>query len=140
LLWHPEIENILVLKNNKGTPDNRVRKLDYSVIINSYLYQRLIDGKDISLFSPHMVPDLYDAYFSDPEEFKRLYEIYEEDDELVEGRMPAVELFSSLMMERKDTGRVYIMNVDNVNGHSAFVDPVRMSNLCLEITLLIALG
>jgi ribonucleoside-diphosphate reductase alpha chain len=136
LLWHPEIENILVLKNNKGTQDNRVRKLDYSVIINSYLYQRLIEGKDISLFSPHLVPDLYDAYFSDPKEFKRLYELYEKDSQLVDKRISAVELFSSLMMERKDTGRIYIMNVDNVNGHSSFIDPVRMSNLCLEITLI----
>ena len=136
LLWHPEIENVLVLKNNKGTQDNRVRNLDYSIIINSYLYQRLIDGKDISLFSPNKVEDLYDAYFSDPALFQELYEKYEKDPKLVSGTIPAIELFSSLMMERKDTGRIYVMNVDNVNSHSSFKDPIRMSNLCLEITLI----
>jgi len=136
LLWHPEIENIIVLKNNKGTQDNRVRQLDYAVMINSYLYQRLIDGKDISLFSPHKVRDLYNAYFEDSSKFQELYEKYEKDSSLVEGTISAIELFSNLMVERKDTGRLYIMNVDNVNDHSSFMDPVRMSNLCVEITLI----
>jgi ribonucleoside-diphosphate reductase alpha chain len=136
LLWHPEIESVIVLKNNKGTQDNRVRKLDYNIIINNYLYQRLIDGKDISLFSPHKVRDLYYAYFEDSSKFKKLYEKYEKDPDLVSKKIPALELFSNLMIERKDTGRVYIMNIDNVNDHSSFMDPVRMSNLCVEITLI----
>lgn len=135
LLWHPEIENIIVLKNNKGTQDNRVRNIDYSIIINNYLYQRLIEGKNISLFSPHKVRDLYDAYFGDSAKFKKLYEKYEKTD-LVEKSIPARELFSNLMLERKDTGRIYVMNIDNVNQHSSFIDPVRMSNLCQEITLI----
>jgi len=136
LLWHPEIENILVLKNNKGTQDNRVRNVDYAIIINNYLYQRLMDGKNISLFSPDKVKDLYDAYFDGTSKFGELYEKYEKDPSLVWKSIPAIELFSSLMLERKDTGRIYIMNSDNVNNHSSFIDPVRMSNLCVEITLL----
>ena len=134
LLWHPEIENIIVLKNNKGTQDNRVRNIDYSILINDYLYMRLVEGKDISLFSPHNVRDLYEAFFTDSKEFKKLYEKYEKTD-LVEKTISAKELFSNLMLERKDTGRIYIMNVDNVNSHSSFLEPVRMSNLCQEITL-----
>ena len=135
LLWHPEIENILVLKNNKGTQDNRVRQLDYSILINTFLYQRLIDGGKVALFSPHDVPDLYDAFFNDPEEFAELYTKYERKTSLVHKKVSARELFSSLMMERKDTGRIYVMNVDNVNSHSSFQDSIRMSNLCQEITL-----
>lgn len=135
LLWHPEIENILVLKNNKGTQDNRVRNIDYSILINDFLYMRLIQGKDISLFSPHNVRDLYEAFSADSAEFSKLYSAYEKTD-LVEGTISAKELFSNLMLERKDTGRIYIMNIDNVNRHSSFVDPVRMSNLCQEITLI----
>jgi len=136
LLWHPEIENILVLKNNKGTQDNRVRSLDYSVIINNFLYQRLIDDGVITLFSPHDVPELFDAYFDDPELFAELYVKYERRHSIVAKKVSARELFASLIMERKDTGRIYIMNVDNVNSHSSFKDAVRMSNLCQEITLI----
>lgn len=135
LLWHPEIENIIVLKNNKGTQDNRVRSIDYSILINDFLYMRLIQDKDISLFSPHNVRDLYEAFYADSAEFSKLYSAYEKTD-LVEGTISAKELFSNLMLERKDTGRIYIMNIDNVNKHSSFVDPIRMSNLCQEITLI----
>jgi hypothetical protein len=135
LLWHPEIENILVLKNNKGTQDNRVRNLDYSILINNFLYQRLIDNGVVTLFSPHDVPDLYDAYFTDSALFEELYIKYERRHSIVAKKVSARELFASLMIERKDTGRIYIMNVDNVNEHSSFKDPIRMSNLCQEITL-----
>ncbi len=135
LLWHPEIENILVLKNNKGTQDNRVRQLDYSIIINDFLYTRLIENGQISLFSPHEVRDMYEAFFSNPSEFKKLYLKYEKSD-LVKKTISAKELFSNLMIERKDTGRLYIMNIDNVNKHSSFIDSVKMSNLCQEITLI----
>jgi ribonucleoside-diphosphate reductase alpha chain len=134
LLWHPEIENIIVLKNNKGTQDNRVRQLDYSILINDFLYTRLVTNGAISLFSPHDVRDLYDAFYANPAEFKRLYEKYEKTD-LVKKTISAKELFSNLMVERKDTGRIYIMNVDNANKHSSFIDPIKMSNLCQEITL-----
>jgi hypothetical protein len=136
LLWHPEIENILVLKNNKGTQDNRVRQLDYSILINNFMYKRLIENGHINLFSPNDVPDMYEAYFDDPAEFERLYVKYEKKPELIRGKITAAELFSNTMLERKDTGRIYIMNIDNVNDHSSFIDSVRMSNLCQEITLI----
>lgn len=135
LLWHPEIENILVLKNNKGTQDNRVRNLDYSILINNFLYQRLIDDGMITLFSPNDVPELYDAFFSDSELFAELYVKYERRHSIVAKKVSARELFASLMIERKDTGRIYVMNVDNVNKHSSFKESIRMSNLCQEITL-----
>lgn len=135
MLWHYEIEDILVLKNNKGTQDNRVRKLDYSIQINNYLYKRLIDMKDITLFSPADVPDLYEAFFSDQDKFAELYEKYERSYSIRKKKISAKELFTKLMMERKDTGRIYIFNVDNVNSHSPFKVPLKMSNLCQEILL-----
>jgi ribonucleoside-diphosphate reductase alpha chain len=135
MLWHYEIEDVLVLKNNKGTPDNRVRKIDYGIQINNYLYRRLINGEDITLFSPHEVRDLYDAFFADQELFAKLYEKYERSTKIRKKTIPAKELFSKLMIERKDTGRIYIFNVDNVNSHSSFTVPIKMSNLCAEITL-----
>lgn len=134
-LWHMEILDILVLKNNKGTPDTRVRKLDYSIQINNYLYNRLIKKQDITLFSPSDVPGLYDAMFSDKDEFIRLYESYETDPSIRKKTISAIELFSVLMTERKETGRIYIFNVDNVNTHSNFNVPITTSNLCQEITL-----
>ena len=135
MLWHLEIEDILVLKNNKGTPDTRVRKLDYGIQINDYLYDRLIKGGNITLFSPHDVRDMYDAFFADKKKFAELYEKYEADPSIRKKTVSAQELFTKLMMERKDTGRIYIFNVDNVNDHSSFQEPIRMSNLCAEITL-----
>ena len=134
-LWHYEIEDILVLKNNKGTEDNRVRKLDYSIQLNKTMYERLLSGADITLFSPHDVPDLYEAYFGDPEEFNTLYEKYERAYSIRKKTIPAMELFSALIKERAETGRIYIMNVDHCNSHSSFKDKVYMSNLCQEITL-----
>ena len=136
LLWHPEIEDILVLKNNKGTQDNRVRGLDYSIIINNFLYNRIMEDGVITLFSPHDVPDLFDAYFDNPELFAELYVKYERRHSIVAKKVSAKELFKNLMLERKDTGRIYIMNIDNVNNHSSFKDQIRMSNLCKEITLI----
>ena len=134
-LWHYEIEDILVLKNNKGTEDNRVRKLDYSIQLNKTMYERLLSNQDISLFSPHDVPDLYEAYFGDPDEFNELYEKYERAYSIRKKVIPAMELFSALIKERAETGRIYIMNVDHCNTHSSFKDTVYMSNLCQEITL-----
>lgn len=134
-IWHQEIEDLLVLKNNKGTDDNRVRKLDYSIQLNKTMYTRLIEGKEITLFSPHDVPDLYEAYFSDADKFKDLYEKYERATSIKKKKIDSMTLFSSLIKERAETGRIYIMNVDHCNTHSSFIDPVYMSNLCQEITL-----
>jgi len=133
--WHQEIEDILVLKNNKGTEDNRVRKLDYSIQLNKTMYERLLSGGDITLFSPHDVPGLYEAYYGDAAKFQELYEKYERATSIKKKRIPAMELFSALIKERAETGRIYIMNVDHCNTHSSFKDTVYMSNLCQEITL-----
>ena len=132
-IWHQEIEDILVLKNNKGTEDNRVRKLDYSIQISKLFYARFMQNKDISLFSPHDVPRLYDA-FGMPE-FDALYEQYEADESVPRKTISARELFNNLLKERSETGRIYIMNIDHCNSHSSFLDKVNMSNLCQEITL-----
>jgi ribonucleoside-diphosphate reductase alpha chain len=133
--WHQEIEDILVLKNNKGTEDNRVRKLDYSIQLNKLMYERLLAGGDITLFSPHDVPGLYEAFYADQDKFKELYEKYERSTSIKKKTIPAMELFSDLIKERAETGRIYIMNVDHCNTHSSFKDTVYMSNLCQEITL-----
>ena len=132
-IWHQEIEDILVLKNNKGTEDNRVRKLDYSIQISKLFYERFISGKEISLFSPHDVPGLYDAFGT--ESFDDLYTSYESDGSIPRKTLPAQELFLNLLKERAETGRIYIMNIDHCNSHSSFKDKVEMSNLCQEITL-----
>ena len=133
-LWHLEVLDLLVLKNNKGTPDSRVRKLDYSFQVNNYLYNRMIDGKDITLFSPSdkETPGLYDAYFKDSKLFAELYERYEADPTIRKKTISSVELFSMLTVERKETGRIYIFNVDNVNEYSTFKVPITTSNLCLS--------
>ena len=133
--WHQEIEDILVLKNNKGTEDNRVRRLDYSIQLNRTMYERLLSGGDITLFSPHDVPGLYEAYFGDADQFEELYIKYENSRSIPKKKIPAMELFSEMIKERAETGRIYIMNVDHANTHSSFLDPVFMSNLCQEITL-----
>ncbi|MDO5357324.1 MAG: class 1a ribonucleoside-diphosphate reductase subunit alpha [Conchiformibius sp.] len=137
-LWHIEVESLLVLKNNRGVEDNRVRHLDYGVQINRLLYTRLIKGSDITLFSPNETPGLYEAFFADQDEFERLYTQYEQDENIRKRSIPAADLFSLLMQERAGTGRIYIQNVDHCNTHSPFdpaVAPVRQSNLCLEIAL-----
>ena len=137
-LWHIEAESLLVLKNNRGVEDNRIRQLDYGVQINRLLYTRLIKGGNITLFSPNEVPGLYDAFFADQDEFERLYTQYEQDPNIRKHTLPATELFSTLMQERAGTGRIYIQNVDHCNTHSPFdprVAPVHQSNLCMEIAL-----
>ncbi|CZF77931.1 Ribonucleoside-diphosphate reductase 1 subunit alpha [Grimontia celer] len=137
-MWHREVESLLVLKNNRGVEENRVRHMDYGVQINKLMYTRLIKGESISLFSPSDVPGLYDAFFADQEEFERLYVQYENDPSIKRETRKAVELFSLMMQERASTGRIYIQNVDHCNTHSPFdpqVAPIRQSNLCLEIAL-----
>ena len=137
-IWHYEVENLLVLKNNRGVEENRVRHLDYGVQFNRLMYQRLITGGNITLFSPSDVPGLYDAFFQDQEKFEALYEKYEQDDNIRKTTLKAVELFSLFASERASTGRIYLQNVDHCNTHSPFnpeVAPIRQSNLCLEIAL-----
>ena len=132
-IWHQEIEDILVLKNNKGTEDNRVRKLDYSIQLSKLFYERFIKGENISLFSPHDVPGLYESFGTDS--FDELYVGYERDESVKRKTVPAQELILDLLKERAETGRIYIMNIDHCNSHSSFTDKVEMSNLCQEITL-----
>ena len=132
-IWHQEIEDIIVLKNNKGTQDNRVRKLDYSIQLSSLFYQRFIEAGEISLFSPHDVPGLYDAFGT--EYFDDLYVRYENDKSIPRKTIDAQELILDLLKERSETGRIYLMNIDHCNSHSSFKDKVNMSNLCQEITL-----
>ncbi|WP_182406617.1 class 1a ribonucleoside-diphosphate reductase subunit alpha [Psychrobacter sp. GP33] len=137
-LWHLEVESLLVLKNNRGVEDNRVRHMDYGVQLNKTLYTRLIKNQDITLFSPSDVPGLYDAFFEDQDKFEELYTKYEQDKSIRQRQIPATELFSLMMQERASTGRIYIQNVDHCNTHSPFdasVAPIRQSNLCMEIAL-----
>ena len=132
-IWHQEIEDILVLKNNKGTEDNRVRKLDYSIQLSELFYKRFISSGNITLFSPHDTPGLYDAFGTD--KFDDLYIRYESDDSIPKTVVPAQDLILAMLKERAETGRIYLMNIDHCNTHSSFKDKVNMSNLCQEITL-----
>ena len=137
-IWHLEAEEMLVLKNNKGTEENRVRHMDYGVQFNKLMYERLITGGDITLFSPSDVPGLYEAFFADQDRFRELYETAERNTKLRKKTIPAAQLFGAFMEERKNTGRIYLQNVDNANDHGAFlpeVAPIRQSNLCAEIDL-----
>ena len=137
-IWHLEVEDLLVLKNNKGVEDNRVRHMDYGVQFNKLMYERLISGGNITLFSPHDVPGLYDSFFADQDKFQELYEKAERMTSIRKKSIPAIELFSSFVQERKDTGRIYLMNVDHANTHGSFIEdvaPIKQSNLCCEIDL-----
>ncbi|EGQ9284259.1 ribonucleoside-diphosphate reductase subunit alpha [Vibrio parahaemolyticus] len=137
-IWHLEVQSLLVLKNNRGVEENRVRHMDYGVQLSKLFYERLTKGGKITLFSPGDVPDLYQAFFADQKKFEQLYLKYESDPDIRKETVTALELFSSMMQERSSTGRIYIQNVDHCNTHSAFnplLAPVRQSNLCMEITL-----
>ena len=137
-VWHYEFEDLVVLKNNKGTEETRVRHMDYAFQFNKLMYERLLEGGNITFFDPNDVPGLYEAFFADQDKFKQLYEKYERAYSIRKKTLPALEVFQSILTERKDTGRVYIMNVDHANDHGSFlVDkaPIRMSNLCCEIDL-----
>ena len=137
-IWHYEFEDLVVLKNNKGTEENRVRHMDYTFQLNKLMYERLITGGEISFFDPNDVPGLYEAFFADQDKFKELYEKYERARSIRKKTLPALEVFQSLLTERKDTGRIYVMNVDHANDHGSFdpnVAPIKMSNLCCEIDL-----
>jgi ribonucleoside-diphosphate reductase alpha chain len=137
-IWHLEAEEMIVLKNNKGTEENRVRHMDYGVQFNKLMYERLINNGDITLFSPSDVPGLYEAFFADQDKFRELYETAERNTRLRKKTVPAAQLFGAFMEERKNTGRIYLQNVDNANDHGSFlpdVAPIRQSNLCAEIDL-----
>ena len=137
-MWHYEFDDLIVLKNNKGIEENRVRHMDYAFQVNKLMYERLLTGGDITFFCPSDVPGLYESFFDDQDKFKTLYEKYEKTRSIRKKTLPATEVFSTLIQQRKDTGRIYIMNVDHANEHGAFkpkIAPVRMSNLCCEIDL-----
>jgi ribonucleoside-diphosphate reductase alpha chain len=137
-VWHLEFESLVVLKNNKGTEETRVRHMDYCFQFNKVMYERLLTGGDITLFSPDDVPDLYDAFYADQDKFKKLYLKYETNPKIRKKTMKAIDVFSQFLTERKDTGRIYLMNVDHANSHGSFIPevaPIRMSNLCTEIDL-----
>ena len=137
-VWHYEFEDLVVLKNNKGTEETRVRHMDYAFQFNKLMYERLLAGGNITFFDPNDVPGLYEAFFADQDKFKELYEKYERAHSIRKKSLPALEVFSSFLTERKDTGRIYLMNVDHANDHGSFkpdVAPIRMSNLCCEIDL-----
>src|SRR5210317_637567 len=137
-VWHYEFEDLVVLKNNKGTEETRVRHMDYAFQFNKLMYERLLEGGNITFFDPNEVPGLYDAFFVDQDKFKELYETYERKTSIRKKTLSALEVFQSFLTERKDTGRIYLMNVDNANDHGSFdpeVAPIRMSNLCCEIDL-----
>jgi len=137
-IWHYEFEDLIVLKNNKGIEENRVRHMDYAFQLNKLMYERLLTGGNITFFDPNDVPGLYESFFDDQDKFKELYEKYERAYSVRKKTLPATEVFSTLMQQRKDTGRIYVMNVDHANDHGAFISkkaPIRMSNLCCEIDL-----
>jgi len=137
-VWHYEFEDLVVLKNNKGTEENRVRHMDYAFQFNKLMYERLLTGGNITLFDPSDVPGLYEAFFADQDKFQKLYERYEKTKSIRKKVLTALEVFSQFLTERKDTGRIYLMNVDHANDHGAFIAekaPIRMSNLCCEIDL-----
>ena len=137
-IWHLEAEELLVLKNNKGVEDNRIRHLDYGVQFNKVFYERLLAGGDITLLDPADVPELVDTFYTDVDKFRELYEAAERKTSIRKKKVPAIELFSSFMQERKDTGRIYLMNVDHANEHGSFrpsMAPIKQSNLCCEINL-----
>lgn len=137
-VWHLEFESLITLKNNRGVEENRARHLDYGVQLNKLMYQRLIAGQNITLFSPGDVPGLYDAFFEDQNKFEKLYIKYEKDENIRKKEMKAVDVFQILAQERVNTGRIYVQNVDHTNSFGSFLEdvaPVKQSNLCMEITL-----
>lgn len=137
-IWHKDFEEFIVLKNNRGVEDNRVRGIDYGIQINRLMYQRVIKNQNITLFCPNDVPDLYSAFFRNQNEFEKLYVQYENNPNIQKKTLPAIEVFSKILTERSNTGRIYIQNVDHCNTHSAFnpdLAPIKQSNLCMEITL-----
>jgi ribonucleoside-diphosphate reductase alpha chain len=138
-VWHAQFEDLIVLKNNQGTEEVRVRQMDYSVVVNKMFWNRYKKGENITLFDPHEVPDLYQAYYRDSEEFERLYTNYEKHPTIKKKVLSADEIFKNgILKERTDTGRIYLVNIDNVISQGPFdttTDPIYQSNLCQEILL-----
>lgn len=131
--WHKEIEDVLVLKNNKGSDDNRVRHMDYGIQFEKLFYSRFISDSEVSLFSPSDVPGLYDS-FGLPE-FEEIYKKYESDKKIPRKTVKARSLMNEFAQERIGTGRMYVMNIDNANTNSPFTERLKMSNLCAEVIL-----
>ena len=138
-IWHAQFEDLIVLKNNQGTEENRIRQMDYGVVMSGLFWRRFKNGENITLFDPHEVPDLYEAYYRDNIEFEKLYIKYEKASNIAKKVVSADKIIKDgILKERTDTGRIYLMNVDNVINQGSFdtkVDPVYQSNLCAEITL-----
>jgi ribonucleoside-diphosphate reductase alpha chain len=135
-IWHLEFERLIELKNNKGTEETRLRTVDYCIHINKLFYDRLVNNQDITFFSPEEVPDLYSSFYSNHfEQFEKLYTQYEKDESKTKKTLKAFDVFSKIMQERFETGRIYIFNADHVNQHGSFYEPIKMTNLCTEITL-----
>ena len=138
-VWHYQFEDLIVLKNNQGTEEVRVRQMDYSVVVNAMFWNRYRKGETMTLFDPAEVPDLYEAYYRDSAEFEKLYLKYEQDKTKKKKVVPADEIFKNgILKERTDTGRIYLVNIDNVINQGPFdttVDPIYQSNLCQEILL-----
>ena len=138
-VWHYQFEDLIVLKNNQGTEEVRVRQMDYSVVVNKMFWNRYKNNETMSLFDPSEVPDLYEAYYRDSDEFERLYLKYEADKSIKKKVVSAEEVFKNgILKERTDTGRIYLVNIDNVINQGPFdtkVDPIYQSNLCQEILL-----
>ena len=129
--WHYEIEDIIVLKNNAGTDDNRVRKLDYTVGMSKLFYDRVLKDEDVTLFNNVEVPELYEAWGT--KDFDKVYKECESKKLKLKKKISARKLFSLIVKERVETGRIYILNVDHANEHGAWSDKVTMSNLCTEV-------
>jgi ribonucleoside-diphosphate reductase alpha chain len=138
-VWHAQFEDLIVLKNNQGTEEVRVRQMDYSVVVNKMFWNRYRKGENITLFDPHEVPDLYQAYYRDSKEFETLYLKYEQDKTKKKKVLSAEDVFKNgILKERTDTGRIYLVNIDNVINQGPFdtrLDPIYQSNLCQEILL-----
>ena len=138
-IWHYQFEDLIVLKNNQGTEETRVRQMDYSVVVNAMFWNRYKRGETMSLFDPAEVPDLYEAYYRDSAEFEKLYLQYEQDKTKKKKVVSADEIFKNgILKERTDTGRIYLVNIDNVINQGPFdtrLDPIYQSNLCQEILL-----
>jgi len=138
-IWHHQFDDLIVLKNNQGTDETRVRHMDYGVVLSAFFWRRFKNKEDITFFDPNEVPDLYEAFYSDTQLFEELYVKYEKKPGLRKKTMSAEEVFKGgILKERTDTGRIYLVFIDNVMKQGPF-DPeyhtIYQSNLCCEILL-----
>ena len=138
-IWHMQFEDLIVLKNNQGTDETRVRQMDYSIVLNAMFWRRYKNNENISLFDPSDAPGLYEAFYRNTTEFEQLYLQYEKNPHIKKKTVHSSKIFKDcLLKERTDTGRIYIVNIDNVISQGPFntkTDPIYQSNLCQEILL-----